>query len=153
DRQEVIKTRRAEVRSKAVRQTLVLAKDYSLQYGPPLSPDIASEGTSEPGVQPVGETRETSSVTDDAKAVASDHDVDSVMTQPGALVEPVLRPMWKAENPEHVQHSPLRRGAPERQLEEDRLVHSQRLEASRRRRDPQLVPASSRRAGDDEEEP
>ena len=83
-------------------------------------------------MQAVGDAAEPAAAADRAPVVDAQDDVDAVAAQPGALVEAVLGPGGSLTTPSTSRMAPWRRRAPERQLEQDRLVECERRRSGAR---------------------
>src|SRR5215218_6867500 len=85
---------------------------------------------------------------DYAPAVSAKDDVDALASQPGSLVEAVVRPTRLLDGHDRRQERALRGRSTRRQLEQRRLVHPARAEAPNENRDAQPVAARACRSGD-----
>ena len=144
----MVETGGAEVSADGVGERRVVAEDDAFEDRAAFSRQAGRDRGGEPAAKPVGQAAETAAAADGPPGVDPGDDVHAVATKPGPLVEAVFRPARKLELAEHLEHCPLRRRAPTRQLEQHRLFDAQETEPCNARRDADLEAAPRCRAGD-----
>ena len=78
---------------------------------------------------------------DEPPAVCSQNDVDTLVTEPRALVEPVCFRPRQADSRDRLERGALRRRASERELQKNGFVKVEASETHHFGRDPKLEPA------------
>jgi hypothetical protein len=81
--------------------------------------------------------------------VCAEHDVDTLVPEPRALVEAVCLRSRQANGCDGLDHAALRRSASEREFQEDGLAKAEGAETPHLGRDPKLEAAPARRRRDD----
>ena len=106
---------------------------------------------SQRGPESVCETPETGPVADQPPPVRVQDDMDTLVPEPGPLVEAMLRRSWQAHGCDRLEQGALRRCAPERKLQQNRLAKTKSAEATDIGGYAHGEARRARRAGDDEQ--
>jgi hypothetical protein len=144
----VVEARGPEVGAQPFAQALLVAEHDPEQNSAALAVQVSSDGAREPAAHAVAEAAESATVSEHAPAVAGQHDVDPVPSEPGPFVEAVARAARELRLRPHLENGAAGRRPPERKLELRRLVEDERTEASDANGHLDVETPSSGRGGD-----
>lgn len=143
----MVEPRRTEVGAQGFAEALLVAEHDSEQNSAALAVKVACDRTRKPGACAVANATESTTMSDQAPAVAGEYDMNAVSAKPGPLVEAVARAARKLRLRAHHQDCAARRRAPEGKLELCRLVKDERAEPSDANRHLEVEAPSPRRGG------
>ena len=150
DGEQVVEARGPESLPQVWRERLFVAEHDALDHTAALAVEPRCDRPGEQRSQLVGDAAEAAPVADELPAVCSEHDVDALVPEPGALVEAVCFRPRQANGRDRLEHGALRRRASERELQESGFAKAETSEARHLGRDPKLEPAPTCGRGDDE---